>query len=117
LHREWNYTINNYPMMDSLNFGRCLGSRHAPALAVPLVALTIACSDLRPSVAALWASSGTLTVNANSEIDGEPFSATLSGARFDEVTIDPNSFESTPVAGGISWCIDSITLDATVMVR
>jgi hypothetical protein len=92
-----------------------LGDNYADCHTCALV--FVACDQNAQCVAALWASSGTLTVNANNKNDGEPFRATLSDARFDEVTIDPNSFESTPVAGGISWCIDSITLDATVMVR
>ena len=37
--------------------------------------------------------------------------ATLTNAIFAEVTIDSNSYVSTPVDGGATWCIDAITLE------
>ena len=37
--------------------------------------------------------------------------ATLTNAEFQEVTINDNTFVSTPVAGGETWCISSITLE------
>jgi len=38
-------------------------------------------------------------------------SGSLTNAILKEVTIDPQSYQSTPVAGGETWCIPGITLD------
>ncbi len=46
---------------------------------------------------------------------GEPFSGVASGLTLVEVTIDPDTFLSSPVPGGEGWCIDSYSFD-TAMV-
>jgi len=42
---------------------------------------------------------------------GSTFSATLNDVVFQEVTIDANTYVSTPVAGGDTWCVDGFVID------
>ena len=52
------------------------------------------------------ARAGTLTITA---IEQPSISGSLTGVELVEVTIDPQTFVSTPVPGGESWCIDSLS--------
>src|SRR5690606_6334547 len=54
---------------------------------------------------------GTLDVTVNDDEDTGPFEATLTNARAREVTIDTDTFVSTPVEDGRIWCIDSYTIE------
>jgi len=45
---------------------------------------------------------------------GGRFKANLVGVTAKEVTIDPDTFASTPVAGGETWCLDGLTVDAEI---
>lgn len=58
---------------------------------------------------------GTLDVEAFGAQGGN-FKAVLRDAVFLEVTIDPSTYETTPVPGGESWCIDEIDIDVSTYV-
>jgi hypothetical protein len=58
-----------------------------------------------------FADAGTVMVNSNMDV-GQPFSAVLSDVVFREVTIDPETYRSTPVSGGQTWCVNSLELSA-----
>lgn len=45
---------------------------------------------------------------------GGSFKANLVGVKAKEVTIDPNTFASTPVAGGGTWCLDGVSVEAGI---
>lgn len=45
---------------------------------------------------------------------GGRFKANLVGVTAREVTIDENTFASTPVPGGETWCLDGLTVDAEI---
>ena len=47
---------------------------------------------------------------------GGRFQAVLHDAVFLEVSIDPNTFVTTPVPNGASWCIDEIAIDTMTHV-
>jgi hypothetical protein len=57
--------------------------------------------------------SGTLDVSENAAGTGVgQLSATLTDIHAREVTVDEeNAFHTTPVMGGSTWCIDSLTID------
>lgn len=56
---------------------------------------------------------GNLAVTENENGTGTGrFQATLTDLRAVEVTIDSNTFRTTPVEGGATWCIDSLSVDA-----
>jgi hypothetical protein len=57
--------------------------------------------------------SGTLDVTVNASEATGPFVATLTNARAREVTLDTDTFISTPVENGRIWCIDAHTIDVT----
>ena len=57
-----------------------------------------------------YASSGGVEISEWDEATNT-IKATLTNAEFQEVTINDNTFVSTPVAGGETWCISSITLE------
>jgi len=57
-----------------------------------------------------FAAEGTLSVQSLSD-HGGPFRATLRDAVFEEVSIDSSTYESSPIPGGDTWCIDEITID------
>ncbi|MDX9721084.1 MAG: hypothetical protein RBU37_10060, partial [Myxococcota bacterium] len=61
-----------------------------------------------------FATGGTLHLDAIGK-NGTPFQGHLEGVELIEVTIDGNTFRSTPVPGGQNWCIDTVTFD-TIMV-
>ena len=50
-----------------------------------------------------------------SETSGEAFQATFSDLRFTEVTIDGVTYQSTPVADGETFCIDSLVATGMTM--
>ncbi|MDG1483633.1 MAG: hypothetical protein P8R54_28845 [Myxococcota bacterium] len=58
-----------------------------------------------------FVSEGTLDIDVLSG-NGGPFRATLRDAVFEEVTLDPSTYTSTPVAGGERWCLDEVTINA-----
>lgn len=45
---------------------------------------------------------------------GGRFAGWLDGVKAREVTINSSTYESTPVAGGETWCLDEVTFDATI---
>jgi len=59
------------------------------------------------------ANAGTLTITSIGE-SGAKLTGTLSDATLVEVTIDDETFVSTPVAGGETWCIDSFAFDVDI---
>lgn len=54
---------------------------------------------------------GTLEIE-NLSSSGGPFRATLRDAVFEEVTIDPATYTSTPISGGDVWCLDEVRINA-----
>jgi len=46
----------------------------------------------------------------------QSFRATLNGAVFREVSIDPSTYRSTPVPGGDNWCLDDFEIDLTTIL-
>ena len=52
---------------------------------------------------------GTLEVT---QLDASTFSGILKGVELKEVTIDPQTYTSTPVAGGEVWCLDNVSFTA-----
>jgi hypothetical protein len=48
------------------------------------------------------------------DVEGGRFKAKLDGVKAREVTIDPETFASTPVPGGGTWCLDGLELDAEI---
>jgi hypothetical protein len=60
-----------------------------------------------------FADEGSLDIEAMGG-GNNPFRATLNGAVFREVSIDPNTYRSTPVSGGDSWCLDNFDIDLTI---
>jgi hypothetical protein len=70
------------------------------------------CDDTDTCARSYLATGGTLAVTAMTA--GGSFTGTLTNVRLAEVTIDPDTFESTPVAGGGSWCLASHAFDAAV---
>jgi len=45
--------------------------------------------------------------------DGAAFEMKATGLKFIEVTIDFDTFVSTPVTGGETWCVDDWTVSNT----
>ena len=70
------------------------------------------CSDSYQCDQVFFAAEGTLQVQSLSD-HGGPFRATLTGAVFEEVSIDSDTYTSTPVPGGETWCIDEISIDVS----
>ena len=62
-----------------------------------------------------FADEGTLDVAAMTG-SGGLFKATLDRVVFREVTIDTTTYESTPVAGGDTWCLDGLELEVDTHV-
>ncbi len=53
------------------------------------------------------------SVQIGTDIDlGVDFAAMLNNVVFREVRVDPNSYESTPIQGGDTWCVDNLNLSA-----
>lgn len=57
-----------------------------------------------------FAKSGTLQILSMEGIGGT-FEAKLNDVILEEVTVDPSTYRSTPVAGGETWCLDGVRLD------
>gem|GEM_PF-3488975 len=45
---------------------------------------------------------------------GDFFTGTLTDVKLVEVTIDPDTYVSTPVPGGETWCLDSLSFDMLI---
>ena len=60
-----------------------------------------------------YPTSGLVEITAIGEV-GESFIATLHGLEFEEVTINPTSNRSTPVAGGETFCNPEMAIDTEV---
>jgi hypothetical protein len=58
-----------------------------------------------------FADAGSVTFNTNADVN-QDFSATLSNVVFREVSIDQDTYESTPIPGGDTWCVSSLSLSA-----
>ena len=58
-----------------------------------------------------FADLGELQVNSAMEVN-QNFSATLRNVVFKEVSIDQETYRSTPIDGGNTWCVDSLTIGA-----
>ena len=46
---------------------------------------------------------------------GSVFQATLNDVVLREVSIDPETYISSPVAGGDTWCLDDYTIEALTL--
>ena len=62
-----------------------------------------------------FADEGELNITRLSN-QGGPFLAELSNAVLREVTLDPQTYRSTPIVGGETWCIDNLSISAGVRV-
>lgn len=60
-----------------------------------------------------FANEGAVNVTAYGTVGGR-FTGTVSNVTLQEVTIDEQTFVSTPVPGGDQWCIDSFSFDAPI---
>ncbi|MEC9466031.1 MAG: hypothetical protein VX834_09620 [Myxococcota bacterium] len=60
-----------------------------------------------------YADAGALDITAFGQ-DGQAFTGVMRDVIFREVTIDPQTYQSTPVPGGQVWCMDGYTFDVTV---
>ena len=54
--------------------------------------------------------SGTVSVLALDGV-GSNFSIVMRDVVMEEVTVDPSTYVSTPVAGGDTWCLDNVRID------
>jgi hypothetical protein len=52
----------------------------------------------------------------NLNVQGGRFRAVLKEAVFLEVTINPSTYETTPVPDGDSWCVDELVIDSSTYV-
>lgn len=73
------------------------------------------CDDNYSCDRVFFADEGRLNISKMST-NGGPFHAQLSGAVLREVSIDPETYTSTPVQGGDTWCIDNLSIEAGVRV-
>ena len=88
--------------LDGSNYADC-------ALCVLLIG---DCSDSYQCDQVFFVSEGTLNIQSLTD-HGGPFRATLRDAVFEEVEIDPSTYETTPIPGGDVWCVDEISIDLT----
>ncbi|MEZ4366017.1 MAG: hypothetical protein R2939_06990 [Kofleriaceae bacterium] len=89
------YTITG----DELNYATCG------------VCVTIQADITQDAVGSVYmATGGSVTINSISPT----FSATASNLTFEHVTIDPQTFQSTPVGDGCNSSITSVAIDATL---
>ena len=58
-----------------------------------------------------FADLGSLLVSSAMEVN-QNFNATLNNVVFREVSIDPDTYQSTPIQGGNTWCVDSLSINA-----
>lgn len=61
-----------------------------------------------------YAEKGSVEITSLDGIGGQ-FAATLNNVVFDEVTINGDTFVSTPVPGGETWCVNEHTFDEEVI--
>jgi len=71
------------------------------------------CFDPENCERTFLAVSGTLEVTAQGVV-GDQLTGTLTDVSFREVTIDWDTFHSTPVVDGDVWCLDSFAFDTTI---
>lgn len=74
------------------------------------VLLLESCDEAYSCDTVYFADVGSVQISAMSGAN-TPFAATLSNVVFREVDIDPNTYVSTPVPGGATWCVDGLTVD------
>jgi hypothetical protein len=91
--------------LDGLNYADC-------GLCVLLLA---DCNNSYQCEQVFFVSEGTLDILAINT-HGGPFRAELRDAVFEEVTIEPGTYTSTPVQGGEGWCLDSVFIDVMTEV-
>ncbi len=60
--------------------------------------------------------SGSVAVAAAGTNQDDPFAATFSDLVFSEITFDPDTFVSTPVPGGETYCINMLDASGTTVV-
>jgi hypothetical protein len=63
---------------------------------------------------AFYADVGSVKITEFGAKGGENFTGSLDGVVLTEVTIDPNTFKSTPVVGGERWCLDGYTFNTPI---
>ena len=76
------------------------------------VVLVTGCDDGYSCDTVFFADAGTVDIVAMGDV-GTPFSAVLEDVVFQEVSLNPTTYESTPVPGGDTWCVDGFTMDLT----
>ena len=74
------------------------------------VLLVTDCDDAYSCDEVYFVSEGTLDVADFGDASGR-FRAVLREAVFEEVSIDPSTYETTPVPGGARWCVGDIDID------
>jgi hypothetical protein len=60
-----------------------------------------------------YADAGDLVID-RWDVNGGRFSGTLRNLKLKEVTIDSDTYDSTVVAGGETWCLDAVPFDAEI---
>ena len=71
------------------------------------------CSDPnQPCEKTYYADMGSLNISEMGQAGGQ-LRGTIN-ATFREVTIDPQTFQSTPVQGGQTWCMNNVAVSATI---
>ena len=88
--------------LDGSNYADC-------ALCVLLIG---DCDDAYQCDQVFFVSEGTLDIQSLTD-HGGPFRATLRDAVFQEVEIDPDTYETTPIPGGDVWCVGEVSIDLT----
>ena len=68
------------------------------------------CTQANGCAKTFYALEGVVEIDTFSS-DAERLTATVKNVVLDEVTIDPNSYVSTPVSGGQKWCVGEALLD------
>jgi hypothetical protein len=63
-----------------------------------------------------FSDTGTVTFDTNVNVD-QNFSGKLNNVVFREVEIDSDTYHSTPVEGGNSWCVDSLHISSVPLAR
>lgn len=61
-----------------------------------------------------FARGGSVTFSSLPPSQADTISGTISGLQLEEVTINADTFVSTPVPGGVGICMDTVTFSATV---
>jgi hypothetical protein len=71
------------------------------------------CDDTGACARSFMATGGVLAVTGLA--NGGRFAGSLTGLRLVEVTIDPVSYSTSPVAGGDTWCVSTYAFDAEIV--